>query len=811
MEAYTDSHYHQRWATPTHILDQQQQQNQQQQYSQFYSTSDSSQSQSQQQQQQQQQGGAASQSVSSSPTDHRTTSLSLNLSSLSVASPTNLSPITGPSSNSVAAAAAAAVSPVTPISPSGNPFQHHPVHNTHPHAAHQQHSHSQLHHQGHGHTHVPFGFDHSPPSHQQQQQQQQHTQSGYEDVAMQERRTPVTSQNRGTPSSATPGQNTNSGAAGSGPIPRKRSFTAHPNASSTSLNNASTGSVNLPMLNMAALGTPGGAANNNANGAPNGNAGASSTNGTGGANSLNLNVNIGSPLVEESGMYDDESRDAAMELASAGAYDELSAAAHGLGGANHGGHVHAHGQASAGGGSPVDGSGSTSGAEDSFGMSMGLGSGGGPASASGVGASMNILGKPLATNNFVTKLYQMINDPKSAQFIAWTELGTSFVVSNVGEFSRSILGSHFKHNNTPRAQRTSTDAQTWEFSHHKFLRGRADLLDEIKRKALEPDVTVGKRVELPGEVAAQLGAMREENRRMWDQLNAEKRKVEKLVNVVTRLWDVVGKGFPGSVPQFPSELLESSDSPNIYVTSPTATSRYPPPLSMNMHGMHSLNSPNSSPTATDFPSHHHHHNHHQNHHGHPHSLSRQHSFQHVAGYGRGDSTSSTPLPSSPGSMTMDLFDDGSCDPPPPSGRSSTKRQRIDEGGIGINVNVNGMGGTDGLALISSVSSPGTGPSGSGQGGLANLTVPKKSSRARSDSAPMGYHTSQTASGLGLGWSTGAGGLNGAGAHGIVGRPRSGSGMMPRMGGIPNIGNMTRGNNASTPLLSITTAEAELGR
>ncbi|KNZ78815.1 Heat shock factor protein [Termitomyces sp. J132] len=112
----------------------------------------------------------------------------------------------------------------------------------------------------------------------------------------------------------------------------------------------------------------------------------------------------------------------------------------------------------------------------------------------------------------------MISDAKSAHYIAWTELGTSFVVSNVGEFSRSILGSHFKHNNfssfvrqlnmygfhkinrTPRAQRTSTDAQTWEFSHHKFLRGRPDLLDEIKRKALEPDPAIKHRVELPGEV-----------------------------------------------------------------------------------------------------------------------------------------------------------------------------------------------------------------------------------------------------------------------------------------------------------------------
>lgn len=67
-----------------------------------------------------------------------------------------------------------------------------------------------------------------------------------------------------------------------------------------------------------------------------------------------------------------------------------------------------------------------------------------------------------AANNFVNKLHLMISDPKAADFIWWTDLGTrcvrklmvhsiltwgSFVVSSAGEFSRSILGQHFKHSN----------------------------------------------------------------------------------------------------------------------------------------------------------------------------------------------------------------------------------------------------------------------------------------------------------------------------------------------------------------------------
>ena len=165
---------------------------------------------------------------------------------------------------------------------------------------------------------------------------------------------------------------------------------------------------------------------------------------------------------------------------------------------------------------------------------------------------------------------------------------------------------------------------------------------------------------------------------------------------------------------------------------------------------------------------------------------------------------------------MDLFDDGSCDPP--SGRPSTKRQRLDDGvngggGGGIAGLVGGGGGgggggntPDSMNLLSSVSSPGTG----GNIGLASLTVPKKSSRARSDSAPLGYGG---ASGLMHSWqqqqqqqqggmATSGAGVGGQG-NGSQGRPRSGSGMVPRLG-------MGRSGNASTPLLSITTVESGMG-
>lgn len=391
------------------------------------------------------------------------------------------------------------------------------------------------------------------------------------------------------------------------------------------------------------------------------------------------------------------------------------------------------------------------------------------------GSGMNVIGKPIGTNNFVTKLYQMINDPKSAHFISWTELGTSFVVSNVGEFSRTILGSHFKHNNfssfvrqlnmygfhkinrTPRAQRTSTDAQTWEFSHHKFLRARPDLLEEIKRKALEPDPSIKHRVELPGEVAAQLAQMRDDNRRVATALAMERAKTERLTMLTKALYEAFEKNFPGWLPTpFPADLADPGESPNIYVTTPTTisiSSHAPFPVSAlsAAASLHSL-SPGSSPTTADFPTHIH---------QHTHSLSRQHSFPHTHTH------SHAPYGTSPSPVPMD-FDDA-------QGR---KRQRTSAGGIPP-------------PPASSAGANGVSPN--GPGSVAVDGTKQRLARARSDSAPLGY--------------------NNFGSTWAATRPRSGSGLAVRASRredmvVPSIGSVARvavGTPVLPPMGSLATA------
>ncbi|KAG1144356.1 hypothetical protein G6F37_011803 [Rhizopus arrhizus] len=136
----------------------------------------------------------------------------------------------------------------------------------------------------------------------------------------------------------------------------------------------------------------------------------------------------------------------------------------------------------------------------------------------------NSTDKPAHLNTFVHKLYNMVIDPYYQHLISWSYSGSSFIVCNLMEFSKDVLPKHFKHNNfssfvrqlnmygfhkvnkSPRGHRTLAENQIWEFSHKKFLRNRIDLLDDIKRKAIEVENTTKR--EGGGDVQSHMALMR---------------------------------------------------------------------------------------------------------------------------------------------------------------------------------------------------------------------------------------------------------------------------------------------------------------
>jgi len=57
------------------------------------------------------------------------------------------------------------------------------------------------------------------------------------------------------------------------------------------------------------------------------------------------------------------------------------------------------------------------------------------------------MSKRLAAAPFLTKTYEMIDDPLTNDVISWGENGNTFVVVKQVEFSRDLLPKYFKHNN----------------------------------------------------------------------------------------------------------------------------------------------------------------------------------------------------------------------------------------------------------------------------------------------------------------------------------------------------------------------------
>lgn len=150
------------------------------------------------------------------------------------------------------------------------------------------------------------------------------------------------------------------------------------------------------------------------------------------------------------------------------------------------------------------------------------------------------------TPPFLTKLFQLVNDPATNELVSWTDdAGRSFTVHKPSEFGRDILPKYFKHNNFSSFVRQlnqygfhKQNPDRWMFGHDSFRRGCPDLLRNITRRRPKTQAAsqASQAIIAPGSVLAHKAVVELGNYGIEGEVKALKRDKDLLIKelVVTR-------------------------------------------------------------------------------------------------------------------------------------------------------------------------------------------------------------------------------------------------------------------------------------